>query len=357
MAIFKTFGSNPSGSYLERIIASPNYRNGEFQNLTETIALAKNASYIKMTWRFLNKPKNTAPPGPLLSVKINLQNIAKDKPVIVWFGHSSYLIMINGVNILVDPVFSGHAAPFSFLGKSFKGSDIYTLEELPAIDILLLTHDHYDHLDYSTVLKLKSKVKTICTSLGVGSHLRYWGIDPGMIKEFDWWESKQVLIDTTGVPVELTAAPARHFSGRGFVRNKTIWSSFILKAGDYRIYIGGDSGYDSHFKSIGEKFGPFDIVMLESGQYNEDWPHIHMMPEDTVQAAADLKTKVLLPVHWGKFAIAFHPWDEPVKRVMAKANELDVQVTTPMIGEPVILDRSYPDSKWWEKVTSLSINK
>jgi L-ascorbate metabolism protein UlaG (beta-lactamase superfamily) len=293
-------------------------------------------------WRFFNKPKNTAPPKPLPCVKTDIALLTSDKPVIVWFGHSSYFIHINGKNILVDPVFSGYASPFSFTGKSFKGSPVYTADDFPAIDILILTHDHYDHLDYRTILMLQSKTKTICTSSGVGSHLRYWGIDKEMITEFDWWESKQVTGD-----VELTAAPARHFSGRSFTRNKTLWSSFILKAGGYSIYIGADSGYDSHFKTIGEKYGPFDIVMLESGQYNEWWPYIHMMPEQTVQAAIDLKAKVLMPVHWGKFALGLHPWDEPIKRVVAKANELNVKITTPMIGEPVVLDSSYPKEQWW----------
>jgi len=146
----------------------------------------------------------------------------------------------------------------------------------------------------------------------------------------------------------LTAAPARHFSGRTFRRNKTLWSSFILETGGYKIYIGGDSGYDAHFKTIGEKYGPFDIAVLESGQYNQQWPDIHMMPEETVQASVDLKAKWLLPAHWSKFALSLHPWDEPVKRILAKAAELNVHVTTPMIGEPVILNRSYPDKKWWE---------
>ena len=270
-----------------------------------------------------------------------MMSLGNDKPVIVWFGHSSYFIHINGKNILVDPVFSGYASPFSFTGKSFKGSDVFTVDDLPAIDLLILTHDHYDHLDYTTVRKLRSKTKAICTSAGVGSHLRYWGIDPAIITEFDWWDRKQIA------EITLIAAPARHFSGRSLVRNKTLWSSFILIAGDYRVYIGADSGYDSHFKTIGEKYGPFDIAILECGQYNEWWPYIHMMPEETVQASIDLKAKVLMPVHWGKFALGLHPWDEPVTRVVAKAKELNVQITTPLIGQPVILNESLPAKQWW----------
>lgn len=343
--MFKTFGKPPYGEDLKKIKGSGNYKQGFFQNISPTRALVEKASYAKMTWKFFNKPRNTAPPKPLPSVKTDLKSIKSDKPVIVWFGHSSYFIHIHGKNILVDPVFSGHAAPFSFAAKSFKGTDVYSINDFPDIDILLLTHDHYDHLDYRTVLKLKPKVKAICTSLGVSSHLRYWGIDPVIITEFDWWDSKK--IDDT---MELIAAPSRHFSGRLFTRNKTLWSSFILVSGEYRIYIGSDSGYDTHFKTIGEKYGPFDIALLEAGQYNLDWPYIHMMPEETVKASVDLRAKVLMAVHWGKFALAFHPWDEPIKRVSAKAAELNVQLTTPMIGEPVIIGQSYPTKKWWEEL-------
>ena len=343
MAVFKTFGSNPSGKYVETIKASPNYKGGVFQNLSHTESLVKGASFLKIMWRFFNKPKNTAPPKSLPSVKTDLRSLPNDKPAIVWFGHSSYFIGINGKNILVDPVLSGHASPFSFTGKSFKGSDVYTVNDFPDIDILILTHDHYDHLDYNTVRKLRSKTKIICTSAGVGSHLRYWGIDPAITFEFDWWDSKIVSGDITVI-----AAPARHFSGRSFVRNKTLWSSFILKTAGYSIYIGADSGYDSHFKVIGDKYGPFDIALLECGQYNEWWPFIHMMPEQTVIASIDLKAKVMMPVHWGKFALGLHPWDEPVSRAVAKAHELNVRCTTPMIGKPVILSDSLPAKQWWK---------
>jgi len=345
MPIFRTFGNNPSGVALEKIRSSANYRNGVFQNLSPTESLVKGASFAKIMWRFFNKPKNTMPPKPLPSVKTDLHSLIVDKPVLVWFGHSSYFIHINGMNVLVDPVFGGYASPFSFTGKSFKGSDAYDVEDFPDIDLLVLTHDHYDHLDYNTVKKLNPKTQNICTSAGVGSHLRYWGIDPSKITELDWWESKQIT-NATG-SIDLIAAPARHFSGRSFTRNKTLWSSFILLAGDYRIYIGADSGYDSHFKTIGDKYGPFNIAILECGQYNEWWPYIHMMPEETVQAAIDLKAAILMPVHWGKFALGLHPWDEPVKRVVAKAKELNVPFATPMIGELVIIGNPLPQKEWW----------
>jgi len=337
----KVFGKNPAGNELEKVRQSPNYVNGNFRNMMAT-ELMEGASMFSLMWKFMNKPKNTVPPKTLPSVKTDLKTLPGEKPVIIWFGHSSYLIKINGKNILVDPVLSGHASPFSFSTKSFPGTDIYKTEDLPDIDILIISHDHYDHLDYETVKKLRSKTKLICTSLGVASHLVYWGIEKEKIIEFDWWDSHEV---TAGIT--LTAAPARHFSGRTFKRNKTLWSSFVVKTAEHSIFIGADSGYSDHFKMIGEKYGPFDLAILECGQYNTMWHDIHMMPEETAQASIDLEAKVLMPVHWGKFSISLHPWDEPVRRLQIKANELKVRVTTPMIGEPVVMDNSYPDKRWW----------
>jgi L-ascorbate metabolism protein UlaG (beta-lactamase superfamily) len=208
---------------------------------------------------------------------------------------------------------------------------------------MILTHDHYDHLDFKTIRKLRNKVARIYCSLGIGSHLKYWGVDDKKVTELDWWESAQLEEN-----IVLTAAPARHFSGRGIKRGQTLWSSFILKTKGHNLYIGGDSGYDSHFKEIGHKFGPFDIAILEAGQYNPMWPLIHMMPEETVQAAVDLNAKALLPVHWGKFTLAMHPWNDPVIRVLKKATELNMKVLTPKIGQPIILDDAFQNESWWE---------
>ena len=208
----QVFGKNPSGKELEKIQHSPNYHNKQFQNLEHT-GLLSDESMIKVLWKFINKPKDTIPSKPLPSVKTDLKNLSDG--MIVWFGHSSYLLKINGLNILVDPVFSGHASPFSFTTKSFAGTDVYTVEDLPAIDILIISHDHYDHLDYETIIKLKSKTKLICTSLGVAAHFIYWGFDKEKIVEFDWWDHH-----TISNGIGLTTAPARHFAGRTFVRNK-----------------------------------------------------------------------------------------------------------------------------------------
>lgn len=336
------YGKKPSGQRLERIKQSPNYKNNVFQNLSHTTTLAEDSSFLKIAKQQFKKYKNVEPSKEIPFIKTDLKTLSSTEPTIIWFGHSSYLIKINNKTILVDPVLSGNAAPVSFMVKAFKGSNEYQASDFPEIDLLILTHDHYDHLDYKTINALKSKIKNIYCSLGVGSHLEYWGINSNIVTEFDWWDTHRFENE-----LEITATPARHFTGRGIKRAKTLWSSFVLKTTTHQLFLGGDSGYDSHFKTIGEKFGPFDIAILECGQYNTAWPHIHMMPEQTVQASLDLNAKVLFPVHWGKFTLAMHAWDEPITRLTKKAEELNVKVTTPLIGEPIILNTNYPNKSWW----------
>ncbi|HRG02045.1 MAG TPA: MBL fold metallo-hydrolase [Bacteroidia bacterium] len=343
MSLLKSLGKNPSGKRLERIKQSPNYKNNAFQNLSHTEQLSKDTSYAKIMKDNFSKSKHVEPKKVLPFVITDLHSIQAEEPTIVWFGHSSYLLKINGKTILVDPVFSGNASPFSFMIKAFKGADEYKAEHMPKIDLLLLTHDHYDHLDYKTLKQLRSKIKEIYCPLGVGSHLEYWGFEESRITELDWWETNSFAND-----IEITAAPARHYTGRTMVRSKMLWASYILKTKSHSIYLGGDSGYDTHFKKIGDQYGPFDIALLESGQYNTSWPNIHMMPEETVQASIDLKANVLFPIHWAKFALAMHDWDEPIKRVLKKAEELSVKVTTPMIGEPLMISKFHETKFWWE---------
>ncbi len=337
------FGKKPKAERLEKIKLSENYRNGSFQNLSKTEVMLPESSAFKVLREYYTKPKDTKPFNDLPFVKTDLYNLTNKKPVIVWFGHSSYFIQINGFKILVDPVFSGNASPLSFFGKSFKGSNEYKVEDFPEIDLLIITHDHYDHLDYKTVKKLESRVNKVITSLGVGESLESWGFKKEKITELDWWKTEKINNNLT-----ITAAPARHFSGRGFKRGLTLWSSFILEFNDHKIYVGGDSGYDSHFKTIGDQYGPFDIAILEVGQYGKNWPYIHMMPEETVAAAKDLKAKVLLPVHWGKFVLSTHSWYEPIKRVTAEADKQKQKIVTPMIGEPLYFLDDVEFDKWWE---------
>ncbi len=336
------FGKNPEGQKQERIIKSPNYKNSSFQNPEPTDVILKEVSYPRMMADFFfNKPKSTKPIAVPVATT-DLKNLESAAPTVVWFGHSSYLLKTSSANILVDPVLKGSVSPVSFFGKPFPGADHYSVEDLPAIDIVVLTHDHYDHLHHQSILKLSSSVKFFCTSLGVGSHLERWGVDQNKIIEFDWWDQQTVMDG-----LKLTATPARHFSGRSFTRGKTLWSSFVLELDNHKIFLGGDSGYGAHFKTIGEKFVAFDLAILECGQYGNNWPHIHMMPEQTVLAGADLNAKVVLPVHWAKFELSMHPWNESINRFVAAAAKSGVSYSTPLIGEPVEIGKNYPNSVWW----------
>src|SRR5690606_25282216 len=329
------FGKAPSGDRLELIKQSPNYKDGKFQNLSFTPDLTEGYSMLGVVYNFLftNFPRTT-PTDTIPSVKNDLKQIPIHENVLVWFGHSSYYIQLNGKRFLIDPVFSGNASPIPNSNKSFKGSDIYSVEDMPEIDYLLITHDHYDHLDYETILKLKPKVKKVICGLGVGSHLEHWGFEGSIIAEMDW---KQEIKLTEGITLHTT--PGRHFSGRSFTRNNTLWLSYVLETADFKMFLGGDSGYDTHFKGIGEKFGGFDLVILENGQYNEAWHAIHLLPEEVLKATVDLKAKRLFPVHSSKFKLGFHPWDEPLKKVTEINSEsYHLPLVTPRIGEIVYLN-------------------
>ena len=309
----------------------------------------EDVTYFQIIRGMLNRPANVRPHKKLPSIRTDLKSLYSEDLVVIWFGHSSYLIHYKGKNILVDPVFSGHASPLPFMIKAFKGSNEYKVEDMPDIDLLILTHNHYDHLDIVTLKKIQYKTKNYLTPLGVGRSLEHCRINKKFITELDWWES--ISYDGS---FRITATPARHFSGRGLKRGGSLWTSYVLELDDHKIFIGGDSGYDKHFKMIGDQFGSFDLAILECGQYNTAWPLIHMMPEETVQACLDLKSKVLLPVHWGKFTLAYHPWDEPIKRVVEAAKENKVEIAHPMIGEPFIIGRdnnnmgtNYTKQEWW----------
>ena len=338
----KLFGKYPANNRLARILKSPNYRDGIFQNLSPTTVTSKDASMVKILQKFIFKSKDLEPKAIIPSVKTDLKNLSAETPTIVWFGHSSYLIKSKSINILVDPVFSGNASPVSFMVKAFEGTNTYGADDMPEIDMLILSHDHYDHLDYQTITRLTPKVKKFYTALGVGEHLELWGVKPENIIEFDWMESHQISSD-----ISLTATPARHFSGRSFARAKSLWVSFVLNIHGYKLFLGGDSGYDTHFKMIGSTFGPFDFALLENGQYNLAWHYIHTLPGETVQVAQDLNVKAFMPVHWGKFALAFHGWNEPMIDLKKYVESENLRMTTPMIGEPVVLDKVYPDKVWW----------
>jgi len=339
------FGRRPSGKRLELVQASPNYKDGAFQNQSFTPDLAEGSNMGKVLYQFFfEKSKRSKPALLLPSKKTDLKSLGADENVVVWFGHSSYFIKADGKTILVDPVFSGAASPVAATTRAFAGADVYSVDDFPEIDYLFISHDHWDHLDYDTVLKLKAKVKRVITGLGTGEHFEYWGYNVANITELDWYQSANL-----GNGFTASAVPGRHFSGRGLKRNSAMWVGFVLQTPSLKLFLGGDSGYDNHFKTIGEKYGPFDLALLECGQYNEAWKYIHMMPEEVVTAAQELGAKRLMPVHWAKFSLGLHSWDEPIIRVTTAAEKQHMPLVTPLIGEKVNLnDTTQVFTKWWE---------
>lgn len=336
------FGASMRGERLNRMLAQSNYQNGAFTNLEHTPALAEGSTSTDI-WRnfFFSKTDRKIPAQPLPVKREDLHRIGRYRNAFVWFGHSSYLIQLDGQRILVDPVFSRYATPVRVSIRSFPLEYKHTVDDLPDIDILIITHDHWDHLDYNTFQKIKHRVAHIVTGLGVAAHLEKWGYPSSQISELYWGESVEIG------GLKLTSTTARHFSGRTFKRNVTLWSSFVME-GSQKIYIGGDSGYGRHYKDIGDQYGPFDYAFLENGQYNELWRYIHMMPEEVPLAVRDLKARYVVPVHAGKFPLANHSWDEPFIRVSKAAAREGVELVTPQIGQVVPLDYYTPLPAWWQ---------
>lgn len=340
------FGKAPSGQRLELLQQSPNYKNGKFQNIHHTPDLTEGYSMVGILFdMFFKSHPRRIPIDSLPSIKTDLLKLPADSNILVWFGHSSYLMQIDGKRFLVDPVFSGNASPLPGTTAAFRGSDIYSVADLPEIDYLIISHDHYDHLDYETIIALKEKVKKVVCGLGVGEHFEHWGYTADRLIEKDWYEKVDL-----GEGFFLNTVPGRHFSGRGLKRNNTLWVSYVLESPKVKIFIGGDSGYDTHFAEIGKQFGPIDLAILENGQYNVAWQAIHTLPHETLQAAKDLKAKRLFPVHFSKFTLAMHPWDEPLNELV-RLNDQTLPLVTPMIGETVNLNNEQQVFKpWWKDI-------
>ena len=296
----------------ERIQASPNYRNGMFQNQEPTPQFTGDTASTRRTfWRFLtNKDTLRAPQQPIPAIKTDLKNLPTDSDWLVWFGHSSYLFCLNGKRYLVDPVLKPEW-PATLMMKPFAGTDIYRPDDLPDIDVLIITHEHWDHMEYATLRDIRERVQTVICPLGIADYLRYWGYANEQIAEMDWAESlcRQTAIRDT---ITITCLPSRHFSNRLLgKRNQTLWASFMIEAGGRKVYIGGDGGYDKRFREIHERFGSIDLAFLENGQYNTNWKYIHTTPEDLEKVILDLQAKQVFTVHHDKFALSVHPWYEP----------------------------------------------
>lgn len=302
---------------------------------------------FSLLWRYLFKHIDDKRPLEKLP-EVEPDFVAFSQPhdsvKVIWFGHSAFLLNFEGQFILVDPILSNSMGPLGLGVKRFQNT-LVEAKDLPKIDFVLITHDHYDHLDLDTVREFKKRETKFIVPLGIGSHLERWGIPAERITELGWWKESKLR------SLSVTLTPSQHFSGRSFSnRNKTLWGSYVLIGKSQRVFISGDTGYDSHFKEIGEKFGPFDLAFVESGQYNLKWPAAHMFPHESVQAFFDLKAKRYFPVHWGMLALSEHTWYEPIEKIQASADEKRFELVAPRLGETVVIDGSFKTRPWWKDV-------
>lgn len=341
------FGAKPAGERLARVEASPHYRDGRFHNRIERPVLTEGTNIFKELYKTLFKKFPRRSPGsPLPSVRTDLKRLPRDRNVLVWFGHSSFYLQLDGVRILVDPVFSGAASPIPGSVKAYAGSDVYTVADMPDIDYLLLSHDHYDHLDYAVAKALRSQVKHVVCGLGAGAHYERWGYAPTQIIERDWGGQVAVAPGFT-----LFIEPTHHSSGRAFAQDLTLWVAFVIQAPSLTLYYSGDGGSDDRFELLAKKYPRIDWAVMECGQYNKAWQSVHQLPEEVVSSVVTIGAKHVLPVHHSKFTLANHPWDEPLEAMTALSEGRPYQLATPMIGEVVELDRpGQTFTRWWRTV-------
>lgn len=282
---------------------------------------------------------------PIVKSEFSKTVNADNHPQVTWFGHSAFLLEMEGTRLLFDPMLGNRPSPVSWVGtKRYNVNLPVQPEELPPLDAIILSHDHYDHLDYSSIRRLMNKTERFIVPVGVRRRLIQIGVPSDKITEHAWWDELQFK------GLTLACTPARHFSGRGlFDRNSTLWCSWMICGQETKVFFSGDSGYGPHFKEIGDKYGPFDLTMMECGQYDERWANIHMMPEETVQAHLDVKGKLLIPIHWGAFTLAYHAWTDPVERITRAARNAHIEIATPKIGEKVQIHTGiYPMEHWWK---------
>jgi L-ascorbate metabolism protein UlaG (beta-lactamase superfamily) len=344
-------GAAPKGERLARMQRSPNYRDGAFQN-PEPTDMGLKGGVGKMLRHWLFGREQRVPPAPMPIVAITRANFTQPPASglrATWLGHSTVLVEIDGARVLMDPVWARRASPSSLVGPKRFHPPPLALADLPPIDAILASHDHYDHLDRGVVRALsrsdaQARARWI-VPLGVGAHLEHWGVPTNRITELDWSEK------TTVGPLTITATPARHFSGRGIMdRNHTLWASFAIAGPKHRVFHSGDTGPFAGFVDIGAAHGPFDLTFIKIGAYGEGWPDIHLTPEQAVDAHGKLRGDLLLPIHWGTFNLAYHAWDEPAARVIAAAVTAGARVIVPRPGESIEPATVGTTESWWQRV-------
>lgn len=343
------FGGEATDEQKVSYASTGHYTDGIFTNEEEIIMQTDCHSISKMIGEVFEPDPRIAPKTNIEVVSFDLNTIGNTPDSscrITWLGHSSFLIEMEEKVILLDPVFGQYAAPHSLLGRKRYNSEMpFALEQLKKVDAVIISHDHYDHLDYPSIKTLISKTEHFFVPLGVDNHLRAWGANEAQMHALDWWEESELGA------INIALTPSRHMSGRAMGdQSATLWGSWVLTGPHQNLFFSGDGGYGKHFKAIGEEYGPFDIGLMECGQYNKLWANVHMMPEETPQAGLDVQAKLIIPIHWGSFTLAAHSWTDPVERVTKAAQALGLPVATPQIGESVIVPGAWPEGRWWEAV-------
>ncbi len=346
ISAWSNLGSRPTGTRLEQISQSPQFNVDRRQFVNRLPAVEPRLGPILRDW--LKGAPHTAPdqPPPVFpDTREVLARPSDDDLRVTWLGHSTLLVELDGVRLLVDPVWGKRASPWSFMGPARFHSPPVALDDLPEIDAVVISHDHYDHLDAPTIRQLANRVPKFLVPLGVGAHLESWGVAPERIVELDWWDEYEVE------DVRVVATPARHFSGRFVIdRDATLWAGWAFIGGERRAFYSGDTAMFPGFAEIGRRLGPFDLTMIESGAYNQRWADVHLGPEQALQAHLDVRGRVMMPVHWGTFDLALHSWVEPAERLIVAAHNAGVTLVVPRLGQSVEPSSPPPVERWWPAV-------
>ncbi|TDC85180.1 Zn-dependent hydrolase [Micromonospora sp. KC606] len=336
-------GGRLTGARAERAARSPQFRDGTFHNQAPIQSMITGEPGRNLLWElaFGKQRRRPSAPVPLLRPAAG----ADRDLAVVWYGHASALVELEGHRVLIDPVWSDRCSPSASFGPRRLHEPPVRLDEVPPVDAILISHDHYDHLDMATVQELTRRQSApFLVPLGVGAHLDRWGVPADRIVELDWSERHRVG------GLEITATAAQHFSGRGLRRDGTLWSSWVVAGAHRRVFYTGDSGYFDGYAEIGAVHGPFDVTLMQIGAYDRAWAGIHMFPEEAVAAHLDLRGELLLPVHWATFNLALHDWAEPVERLWAEAKARDVRIAVPRPGERVVADDPPAVDGWWQAI-------